>query len=731
LADPFRLANFLNGSVSMATLVLTAVGTAIGGPIGGAIGSIAGQIFDRELLFAPKPVHGARLADLAVQISSYGAALPRIFGTMRVAGTVIWSTDLIERRSSSGGKGQPKAISYSYSASFAVALSARRILGLGRIWADGKLLRGAAGDFKSATGFRLHDGGEDQPADPLIAADVGIAEAPAFRGVAYAVFEDFQLEDYGNRIPSLTFEVIADAGPVAIGALAETLSGGLIEAGETPALAGYAASEGSVRATIETLADVVPMSLADDGERLRLVSGGVEPVLLDAADERGRREVVRRGASSLPCEASIAYYEIERDYQAGLQRAVRGEAPGPADRRALPAALSAQEAKRLAEARLAAIWAGRVTAKATRSWAACALRPGGHVVLAGEAGRWRIARMAIGPMTVTLDLIRTAPASAALPPASPGVPVRQPDLVHGPTVLRLLDLPLGDATGGAPLLFAAAAGSEAGWRRAAIEASFDGGSSWLAAGGTAAPAAIGIAPGALAPAGAALADTESVLEVELLNASMWLESRDDDALANGANLALVGDELIQFGAAEPFGANRFRLSRLWRGRRGTEWAAPLHAAGEGFVLIEPESLAVLAAPAGSAGGEARIAAHGVGDPPEGALAARPITCEALRPPSPVHLAAEPSDGGLMLRWVRRSRQGWAWPSEGDTPLGEESERYRIEIAGEGFGRTATVTEPFYLYSAAERAADGGGPALVTIVQLGTFAASRPATLLVS
>src|SRR4051812_19897191 len=73
---------------AMATLVLTAVGTAIGGPIGGAIGSIAGQIIDREVIFAPKPIHGARLGDLAVQISSYGAAVPKIFGTMRVAGTV-------------------------------------------------------------------------------------------------------------------------------------------------------------------------------------------------------------------------------------------------------------------------------------------------------------------------------------------------------------------------------------------------------------------------------------------------------------------------------------------------------------------------------------------------------------------------------------------------------------------------------------------------------------------
>ena len=143
----------------MATLILTAVGSAIGGPVGGAIGSIVGQYVDQTILFAPKPRQGPRLGDLAVQTSSYGTAIPRIFGTMRVAGTVIWATDLAEHRASSGGgKGRPKTIDYTYSASFAVALSARPILGVGRIWADGKLLRGAAGDFKSATGYRLYPG---------------------------------------------------------------------------------------------------------------------------------------------------------------------------------------------------------------------------------------------------------------------------------------------------------------------------------------------------------------------------------------------------------------------------------------------------------------------------------------------------------------------------------------------------------------------------------------------
>ena len=220
----------------MATLVLTAAGTAIGGPIGGAIGAMIGQAFDQRL-FAAKARHGPRLGDLAVQTSSYGTQLPLIFGTMRVAGTVIWATDLVEQRSSTGGgKGRPKTVSYSYSANLAVALSARKLRAVHRIWADGKLLRGAAGDFKSnLVAFRFHDGDEDQQADPLIASAEGAGETPGYRGIAYAVFEGLQLEDYGNRIPFLTFEVEADEGAVPIGAIAEVLSGGAVAAGETAA----------------------------------------------------------------------------------------------------------------------------------------------------------------------------------------------------------------------------------------------------------------------------------------------------------------------------------------------------------------------------------------------------------------------------------------------------------------------------------------------------------------
>src|SRR3546814_2337217 len=120
----------------MATLVLTVVGGIVGGPVGAALGAAIGRQADAAI-FAPKGREGPRLADLKVQASTYGQQVPRLFGTMRVMGSVIWATDLIERRNKrGGGKGRPSTTEYSYAVSLALALSSRPIRAIKRIWAE-------------------------------------------------------------------------------------------------------------------------------------------------------------------------------------------------------------------------------------------------------------------------------------------------------------------------------------------------------------------------------------------------------------------------------------------------------------------------------------------------------------------------------------------------------------------------------------------------------------------
>jgi hypothetical protein len=91
-----------------------------------------------------------------------------------------------------------------------------------------------------------------------------------------------------------------------------------------------------------------------------------------------------------------------------------------------------------------------------------------------------------------------------------------------------------------------------------------------------------------------------------------MTSADDDALAAGANLALIGGELIQFGDIIPVGSGRFTLSRLLRGRFGTEAAISSHAIGDVFCLIEAGSLQSISLPVSSIGKEVTAQVPGGG-----------------------------------------------------------------------------------------------------------------------
>jgi hypothetical protein len=206
----------------------------------------------------------------------------------------------------------------------------------------------------------------------------------------------------------------------------------------------------------------------------------------------------------------------------------------------------------------------------------------------------------------------------------------------------------------------------------------------------------------------------------------WLLSCDDDALVGGSNLAVLGSEVIQFGGAQPLGGGRFRLSRLLRGRAGTEWAMDAHSAGEAFALIDPDALRTVVLPSWAMGAGAVASLVGQGSESSGPT---PVAAEALRPPSPVALLGEiDAAGQLVLRWTRRSRRGFAWDDEIDVPLGEASERYRVTIEGASRSLEYESSEPALVVSAADMTVIGPGPAIVEVRQIGDAAASRPASL---
>lgn len=200
----------------MAQIAFAEIGTAVGTRLlpaglnvagraisGAAIGRAAGAMAGRALSnYLAGPAEGPRIKALHVMEASEGAGVPSVYGRMRVSGQLIWAARFRERRTtrSAGGKGGPKVNDYSYSVSFAVALGEGPGVRMVRAWANGE-----AFDLSSVT-HRIYDGSEGQVPDPLIEMIEGAA--PAYRGVAYIVFEDLALDAFGNRLPQLSFEIM-------------------------------------------------------------------------------------------------------------------------------------------------------------------------------------------------------------------------------------------------------------------------------------------------------------------------------------------------------------------------------------------------------------------------------------------------------------------------------------------------------------------------------------------
>jgi len=203
----------------MATIVLSAAGMALGGSVGGSVlglsmatlgraaGATLGRVIDARILGeGSEPVETGRVDRFRLMGASEGAAVSQVYGRSRISGQVIWSTQFQETGTTTGGgKGagsRPQSTTYTYSLSMAVALCEGTISAVGRVWADGVELQ------PETLNMRVYSGSLDQQPDPKLEAIEGAGQVPAYRGIAYVVFEDLELGQFGNRVPQFTFEVM-------------------------------------------------------------------------------------------------------------------------------------------------------------------------------------------------------------------------------------------------------------------------------------------------------------------------------------------------------------------------------------------------------------------------------------------------------------------------------------------------------------------------------------------
>lgn len=168
------------------------------------------------------------------------------------------------------------------------------------------------------------------------------------------------------------------------------------------------------------------------------------------------------------------------------------------------------------------------------------------------------------------------------------------------------------------------------------------------------------------------------------NGSEDLLSVDFSSILNGANFALVGDEIIQFTYAQAIDNNTYNLYGLLRGCKGTEYATSTHKIDERFVLLTPDTLNYLSLSSADFDIEAQYKAVSFGS-----FASKTVSSnftyvgQAFECYSPVQISGGFHTNGATLNWTRRARLNHSWNNFVDVPLDESSEIYQVEIIKNG------------------------------------------------
>lgn len=226
---------------------------------------------------------------------------------------------------------------------------------------------------------------------------------------------------------------------------------------------------------------------------------------------------------------------------------------------------------------------------------------------------------------------------------------------------------------------------------------------------------VGVLETPLAAVQSGVIDRGAGLRVRMISGD--LSSVSQEAMLNGANLAVIGDgspdnwEVVQFQTAELVAAGTYEVSNRLRGQAGTD-ALTLQdwPVGSWFVLLDVrlQQLELTRAMRGVA----RTYRVGPSQKPfddssyqEQSLA---FAGNGLRPYAPVHLRADrQANGDLHIHWIRRTRRdGDSWDLP-EVPLSEESEAYQLELWQNGqVVRSVLPNTPSWTYTLADQNSDG-------------------------
>lgn len=507
----------------------------------------------------------------------------------------------------------------------------------------------------------------------------------------------------------------------------------------------------SAASIIDPLRSVAFFDAVESGLTIRFQSRGKDIVRTLTMDDIGAYDGTSAGAnvppsiqtvrsldSDLPKQIRLHYNSVQRDYQPGEQDSPSRPtsiAVNPVDV-AVPIALGDTQALQASEINWADAWNGRTQHTIFVGTDQSELEDGDAIALpiAGFTERVRIIKGqnsggVLRKLTCVTDDARSYISTAVAPPSGFNPP--KITLIC-PTMAYLMDLPaLRDADASAGFYVAASRIWSSGnaWRGATFYKSVDGGVTW--------PSPLfsivnettaGTLVASVAESGTYTWDTSTIIEVLLPDDSLAFESITDDAVLAGGNAAAMGSdgrwEIVQFGIATKVATKRWNLSRLLRGRRGTEHVLGSSHIGDAFVLLVTGNLMRVPLNTGEIGNLDDYKAISIGASFSSADAL-PFTGRgvALKPFSPVRIDAHyQTDGDILISWTRRDKLGRTLMSGVDIPNTDPPLSFQIDIlefspnSPEHVIRTLTTSTTSVIYSAAHILSDFGssGPASLRV-----------------
>jgi hypothetical protein len=679
---------------AVGTIIEPGAGTLIGASLGGLVGGLGGGLYD-TLTAKDTRIEQQSIADQTIQTSTYGLAIPQVWGAYPISGNIIWAGSKVEvqHRSSQSGKGGGKkvvSITKTYTQSFAMCLCDTRITGpmdfVVQIWRDNTVIYDRAQTGPTLpTGWTFYPGSSTQTADPTIEAAEGAGNVPGYRYRAYVVVVN---DDLGQAGQSHIYKVeVARAGDNVVAPFLVAVCGA---AGVPSSQVDIAAIDTGIplsmaivnieqaRAPIEQVMGAYRLYCIESGTKLvfrRKGAGSVVATIPEddiAAGEDthtdGGLQIERLDTAGLPTDLDVSSIDKDLLYQSSVQRFILaravGLAPNPRNISTSLALLPAQ-AKQLALESLNEAWTQRETMSTTLSRKYATLEPGDRITITGRAITYDLVvtetsygHPGILELQATIDAAFVTDA-AGDPPGSPD-PWIPPLVDAASSTAVLLNLPALGANDTTPRYHVGYLPGAGQWDGATLYRSDDSEATYQQVSINTVEVVTGTV--ALAtPVGVTHAfDNTTVITVIMQN-SATLASVTDAALLAGQNLFSLGSEILSVGTVTLIAANTYELTHLYRGRRGTEHLQATHAINERLALLDLGAKAVdMAVTDASISRMFKPVTFGQNIADVTGVAFAPTAANML-PFTAWYVAAEKlTDGTWQVLWQYRPRFGGDW-----------------------------------------------------------------------